>query len=326
MRVIDVGTTTGIRSQSVWHALAQCAGPGDVPTLSFVRPADPYVCLGYHRDPRELDLEHCARHRLPVYRRMIGGGPVYLDAEQVFFQVSLPALAVRGSRANAMRGLLAPAVRALRQLGVQAQLDRLGEIVVGEAKVCGHGAGQIGDGVVVVGNLIRRFDHVAATRVLALAADVRPLLICLMRRHVEPTPVDVEAWKDAMVRAYAEQLQARPVHAELTATEQLAADRFDRLLARPDFVAGDARPAGPVRTVKVRAGVWVHDWTAPDRRIVLAVADGRITHSWGEGGDAGTATGLRGLTVATARGRIAALAAPDLQRALDRANTEVAAA
>ncbi|HVE27112.1 MAG TPA: hypothetical protein VNC22_17015 [Sporichthya sp.] len=326
MRVVDVGTTSGLRSQSIWHALAESARPGDAPTLSFVRPAEPYVCLGYHRDLRELDLDHCERAGLPVYRRLIGGGPVYLDPDQIFFQLSLPAAAVRGSRAAALRALLGPAVRALRDVGVDAQLDRFGEICVGEAKVCGHGAGQIGDGVVVVGNLIRRFDHVAAARVLSVAADVRPLLICLMRRHIEPTPVEVDAWKAAMVRSYAEHLRCAPAPAAPTAAEWTAVDRFDARLARPDFVAGAERAPGTVRTVKVRAGVWVHDWTASDGRLVVAVADGLVTHSWGEGGVAGAASGLRGLPVATARARISSFPAPDLARAIDRANTEVVAA
>lgn len=327
MRVIDAGTTSAVRSQSLWHALADCVRPGDPPTLSFARPDEPYVCLGYHRDPAELDLTHCRRAGLPVYRRMIGGGPVYLDSDQVFFQLSLPAAAVRGSRAAALRRLLAPAVEALREVGVAAHLDRTGEVTVGGAKVCGHGAGQIGAGVVIVGNLIQRFDHDAAAQVLSVAPDVRPLLTDLMRRHVRATAVDVTHWKHAMVRAYAAHLDAQPRPAEPTGPERRAAERFDDLLRRPDFVAGQPRPRASVRTVKVRAGVWIHDWTSSPRRIVVAVAGGQVAHSWGEGTDAAAAAGLRGLAVSTAAARIAAsLAAPDLARAIDRANTEVAAA
>lgn len=327
MRVIDAGTASAVRSQSLWHALAGCVRPGDPPTLSFVRPDEPYVCLGYHRDPAELDLIHCERAGLPVYRRMIGGGPVYLDSGQVFFQLSLPAAAVRGSRAVALRHLLAPAVAALREVGVDAQLDASGEITVGHAKVCGHGAGQIESGVVVVGNLIQRFDHEAAARVLSVAPDVRRLLFDLMSRHVRATAVDVAHWKDAMVRAYAAHLDAEPHPTEPTGTERRAAERFDDLLRRPDFVAGDPGPKGSVRTVKVRSGVWIHDWTSAPRRIVVAVVGGRVAHSWGEGTDADAAAGLRGLAATTAGARIAAsLAAPDLARAIDRANTEVAAA
>jgi dimethylglycine catabolism B len=54
-------------------------GEGAPPTLSFVRPAAAYVSIGYHRRSARSIWRHAGR-ALPVIRRMIGGGPVYLDA------------------------------------------------------------------------------------------------------------------------------------------------------------------------------------------------------------------------------------------------------
>ena len=186
--VIDFGRVSALRSQTLWHALAYGVSAGGPPTLSFMRPSRPYVGLGYHRRLEEADLDACREAGLPVFRRMVGGGVVYLDEHQQFFQICLPVKDVPRSREQALRRLLAPAVAAFRAAGVPAELDDDREIVVGEAKICGHGAAQIDDAVVVVGNLIERFDHAAAARVLALPDEVRAEVVRLMERFVAATP------------------------------------------------------------------------------------------------------------------------------------------
>jgi lipoate-protein ligase A len=276
MRVIDFGTVKPLRSQSVWHALCRAMQPGDAPVLSFVRPAAPYVSIGYHRDLAEVDIDYCLAAGLPVYRRMVGGGPVFCDSGQLFFQINLPARDLPARRATALAMLLRPAARALRRLGVDAELDRFGEISVGPAKVCGHGAGQLGDGATVVGNLITGFDHERATRVLRLDPAVRGIVLRLMRRHVAATPVDPAAWQAAMVREYAEHFGSAPCDDRLTPAEMRQLARMDRRLLSDGFVAGTSRPVRPVRTVKVRAGVWVHDWRGGGDRVVLGIAGGTV--------------------------------------------------
>jgi lipoate---protein ligase len=276
MRVIDFGTVKPLRSQTVWHALCRAMRPGDAPVLSFVRPAEPYVSIGYHRDIAEVDTDYCRAAGLPVYRRMVGGGPVFCDIDQLFFQISVPARDLPARRATALAALLRPAMKALRRLGVDAELDRFGEISVGPAKVCGHGAGQLGDGATVVGNLITGFDHERATRVLRLDPEVRGVVLRLMRRHVAATPVDPAAWQAAMVREYAEHFGSAPCDDRLTPAEMRQLARMDRRLLSDGFVAGTSRPIRPVRTVKVRAGVWVHDWRGGGERVVLGIAGGTV--------------------------------------------------
>ncbi len=262
MRVLDFGTTTAVRSQSSWHALARCVQTGDRPTLSFVRSAAPYVCLGYHRRLAEIDTEWCTAHGLPVLRRMVGGGPVYLDADQLLFQITQPARSVTGSRERAMLALLTPAVEALRSVGVPAQLDVFGEISVGEAKVCGHGAGQMRDGVVVVGNLITAFDHERATRALRLEPPARAQVLELMRRHVAATEVDPHAWQASMVAAYARHFGLAPELGRPSAAELAEATRLDGVLGSAEFLAGadhsdTDRHAPATQRVKIRGGIYV---------------------------------------------------------------------
>jgi lipoate-protein ligase A len=322
LRVIDFGQVTPLRSQTCWHAVAYGVSAGAPPTLSFARPSDPYVCLGYHRDLSEVDLGYCAAHGLPVYRRMVGGGPVYCDEGQLFFQICLPAALVPASRVEALRVLLSPAVEAFRAAGVRAELDADGEIVCGEAKICGHGAGQIEDAVVVCGNLIENFDHARATRVLALDGDEqRRQTLDLMRRYVTATPADANTFKSAMAAAYARALgrPAEPGH--LTRREGTAMAELDARFTSPRWLAGPGRSPRPgARQVKVRAGVWTFAATHGRSAVVASVVGGRVERAHlstpgPNGRAAAAAAALSGVTLTTVPDVLAAFGAPGAELA-----------
>jgi len=61
-------------SQALYHAAAHLGRE----TLFVLRPATPYVCIGYHQDAQqEIDLEFTKANHIPVFRRKLGGGAVY---------------------------------------------------------------------------------------------------------------------------------------------------------------------------------------------------------------------------------------------------------
>jgi lipoate-protein ligase A len=282
LRVVDFGRQPALRSQTLWHAIGYGVSAGAPATLSFTRPAAPYVCLGYHGALEDVDLAYCRAEGLPVLRRMVGGGIVYLDADQLFFQICLPARALPPARGQALRQLLEPAVAAFAAVGVPAALDDDLEICVGDRKVCGHGAGQIDDAVVVCGNLIERFDHRRAARVLALADTAqRGHTLALMRRFVAATPVGPAAFQAAMVSAYAAALGLVAVPGELTATERAALADLDRRFTSESWLAGPLPPSRPgpgprSRRVKVRAGVWTLASEHDGARVTASVVRGRV--------------------------------------------------
>ena len=276
LRVVDRGRVSALRSQTLWHALAYGVGAGAPPTLAFMRPSRPYVGLGYHRRLDEADLDACAARGLPIFRRMVGGGVVYLDEHQQFFQIIMPAGAVPRARERALRMLLAPAVAAFRAVGVPAELDDDNEIVVGEAKVCGHGAAQIDNAVVVVGNLIEHFDHAAAAQVLALPDEIRAEVVRLMERFVAPTPVDSAAFRSAAIAAYGEALGLEPVAGGLSEYERERLLELDSRFRSPTWLRGPQRPVPTCSQVKVRAGVYVV-WTEIEgSRAMATVVGGKI--------------------------------------------------
>jgi lipoate-protein ligase A len=312
LRVCDFGRVSARRSQTLWHALAQGVSAGAPPTLSFMRPARPYVGLGYHRLAAEVDLSWCREAGLPVYRRQAGGGVVYLDEAQLFFQITVPAASLPPARDAALGHLLAPAVAAWRTAGFDAKLDPAGEVVVGEAKVCGHAAAQIGDAVVVVGNLIERFDHDAAARVLALPADARAEAARLMRRFVAATPADPATFQSAAVTAYGEALGLKPVPGTMIGEERYHLAHLDARFVTTRWLAGPVagRPLPAARTVKIRAGVFVVTAEAEGARLTAGVVGDRVERAvlaapeW-NGAAARLAAGLEGLSLHEMQARLA---------------------
>lgn len=281
LRVIDFGTVSALRSQTLWHAVAKGVDAGGPPTLSFVRSRDPFVSLGFHRSLDELDTVRCERSGWPVYRRMVGGGPVYLDERQLCFQLSVPAAALPTARHAALRQLLEPALDAFRVAGLEAELDPDLEVVVGDRKVCGHGAAQMGSAVVVVGNLIERFDHRAAVSVLRTPApEDADEALRLMRRYVawdgDGPVVDPAAFTEALGVAYGRALGLPLRSGVLCAGELRALRHLDRRFEDRKWVQGTPRKASPVWRLKVRAGVWMYSVSQGDTTVAASVVGGRI--------------------------------------------------
>lgn len=279
LRVIDSGAASALQSQTIWHALAYGVSETGQATLSFVQPAAPYVCLGYHRALEELDLGFCAAAGLPVFRRMVGGGPVYLDDDQLFFQIILPVREVPMVRAVALERLLLPAVQAFRECGVDASL-RDGEICVGDRKICGHGAGQIADAVVVCGNLIGGFDHECATRILRLPdLAIRTEVERMMRRYVLATPAPMADFKAALISAYAAAFEWTPEPGEMSTVERAELVRLDREFVTSEWVTGQIPSRGPTIRIKIREGVRVARAQRGDTTLLVSSVAGTVVHA-----------------------------------------------
>ncbi len=283
LRLVDAGTVSPWRSQALWHGIAAAMRPDALPTLSFCRPSAPYVGLGYHRFLDEIDLDACRRLGLPVIRRQIGGGPVYLDADQLFFQVTLGAERAPARVDRLYEQCLEPAVAAFRALGLAARRDGLNDIAVGEQpaarKISGTGAGRIGDGVTVVGNVLFRFPHRRMVEILALPGDsLRRECLRLMRRHVSSLAtegldaVSFGQVREALTETYGRAFGGPCVEDSLTPDEEAAVRQWEGRFQDPAWLAGAARSprravapravapravAPRVRQIKISADAWV---------------------------------------------------------------------
>ncbi len=165
MKLNRLGTVSWQDSQLLYHAQPRLGREG----LNLLSPGSPYVCIGYFQDAeQEVDLPMCREQGIPVFRREVGGGAVYLDGEQLFYQLVLHRdnpIVPAGWEAFYRRFLQAP-IAAYRSLGIPAEYRPVNDIVANGRKVSGNGAARIGDYVVLVGNLIVDFDYEMMARVL----------------------------------------------------------------------------------------------------------------------------------------------------------------
>lgn len=163
LRVIDFGNVSALSSLAVFHGLAEALRPGDDPILSFVSPETPFVCVGVHQEiAKEVDEDYCRANGLPIYRRRVGGGAVYLDHNQLFTHFIYPNDKVPAYAVNLYPMFIEPVVRTYRELGVQADYRPINDIHVAGRKIGGTGAASIGEATVMAGSFM--FDFDTATR------------------------------------------------------------------------------------------------------------------------------------------------------------------
>lgn len=166
MNLYDLGHVPWLDSQLLYHAYPRLGMEG----LNLLAPAEPYVCIGYHQDAaQEVDLDYCREQGIPVFRREVGGGAVYLDGQQLFYQLVIHRDNPQAPRDKGefYERFLAPVVQTYQDLGVQVRYKPVNDIITTEGrKISGNGAGDIGDYAILVGNLIADFDYETMARVL----------------------------------------------------------------------------------------------------------------------------------------------------------------
>ena len=166
MKLYDLGHVPWIQSQLIYHAMPRLGMEG----ILYVAPATPYVCIGCHQDvEQDIDLDFCQAQGIPVFRREIGGGGVYLDGDQIFYQIILhkdnPLAA--GDKTEFYRRFLQPVADAYTTLGIPAQYRPVNDVITADGrKISGNGVAQMGDYVVLAGNLIVDFDYAMMVKVL----------------------------------------------------------------------------------------------------------------------------------------------------------------
>jgi len=132
---------------------------------------------------------------------------------------------------------------ALRQLGVAARLTPPNEIEVEGRRIAGTGAGQIGEAVVVVGNILFDFAYDAMARAWQVPSEefrrlaVDGLRSCLttLSRELSAAP-PVEEVKSALVSGYADTLDRPVTEGRLTTREVALIQEAETRLTSPEWV------------------------------------------------------------------------------------------
>ncbi|MCK4757226.1 MAG: hypothetical protein KAS67_02115, partial [Thermoplasmata archaeon] len=139
-------------------------------------PREEYVCLGLHQKPdEELDLDYCRENNIGFFRREIGGGTVWLDNRQVFYNIILRRdnPMVPRLTQNFFSKFLGPVVDSCKSLGLDAAFNPICDLLVNGKKISGNGGGEIGGCKVIAGGLLIDFDFDEMSKILNLSQPLR---------------------------------------------------------------------------------------------------------------------------------------------------------
>ena len=160
IRIIYLGKVSPLRSQSVYRGLAASMREESTPILVFLRPDSPFVSVGMHQNVQsEIDTQWCNAKKLPVIQRPVGGGTVYLDEQQLFFQYVFPKNQLPTRPEEIYKLLLQPVVQTFRSIGLTSTHIEKNDIHYQGKKICGTGAATLDNASVCVGNFLFDFSH-----------------------------------------------------------------------------------------------------------------------------------------------------------------------
>lgn len=287
IRIIDLGDAHWQRSMAIFHGIAHVMTEETPDTVTLVSPTTPYVCVGYHQEvAREVDLDYCREAGIPVTRREVGGGAVFLDGGQVFWHAIFHRDRVPMMVEDIYKLFLQAPVNAHRAMGIEAVHRPVNDLQVGGRKIGGTGAAMLGEAMVIVGSLLMDFDYATMSRVLKVPSEkfrdkvyqsMVEYLTTIRRELGERAPSREEA-KALLVRAFAEVMAAEIYFDGLTPAEEAAVVAMEQRLEDPAWIFEDG--GLPKQGVKIAEGIRVLEaaFKAPGGliRTTVRVRDGLI--------------------------------------------------
>lgn len=263
-RLLDLGPIAPIETQINYDMIAQGITEGESEnTLIICWPAKPLVSLGYFQEiEADIDTKFCDENDIFYTRRVVGGGGVYLDDGQMFYQL----IGRKDSPTTPKRiddyyvKFLEAPVQTYRNLGIPAEFKPVNDIIANNKKISGNGAADVGDARILVGNLIFDFNFDMMVKVLRVpdekfrdkvARSLRERLsTILLQTGSMPDRTEV---KEDLIRLYEETLDIELIPGNFNKWE---IERVNEL--RPKYMSDEWlhwRPGGRLdaRTVRISA-------------------------------------------------------------------------
>lgn len=159
MYLLDLGEKPWEQSMLIFHTLARMG----IEAVDIVWPSSPFISIGYFQDvEKEVDIDYCKKNNLPIFRREVGGGTVYLDSNQIFYHViwnkDNPNFPSRIK--DIYEYLSIPPIETYEEFGIDVKFREVNDIVTSKGKkIAGLGGADIENSMVFVGSIIRDFDY-----------------------------------------------------------------------------------------------------------------------------------------------------------------------
>ena len=237
-RVIDTGVRDGRFNIAIDQALIEAHKDGQIAdTIRFLR-FRPSALIGRHQVlSSEVDCDFCARRGIEVGRRITGGGAIYLDQNQLGWELVLDRSALGISSLAALtREICEAAADGLGRLGIKAAFRPRNDIEVGGRKLGGTGGFFDGSTVFFQGTVLIDIDPNVMFSALKVpfvkhakhgSTSPASRIVSLRELLGDATPA-LEALKAALVEGFVARLGIEAGVGELTDDEVERAQRIHR--------------------------------------------------------------------------------------------------
>ena len=167
-RLLNLAEIPWQRTQSIYHALALTQDEFTTPnTLIINWPNKSFVCIGLHQIiDLVIETDYLEKENIPFLRRSCGGGSVYLDSNQVFYQIICKEKEFPMNLEEFYKFFLKPVVKTYQYYKIPAQYAPINDIVASGRKISGNGAVTFGNSRVLVGNFIFKFPSEKMSKIL----------------------------------------------------------------------------------------------------------------------------------------------------------------
>ncbi|MBU6996161.1 MAG: hypothetical protein HXS41_00880 [Theionarchaea archaeon] len=295
-RLLTLDQKDGYYIQSVYEAVAKAVSEKHVPnTIILICPESPYVCIGIHQElEKEVDTTYCNQHNIPMVRRQTGGGAVYLDSNQQFYQIIIhkddPAVPLGVEPFYSK--FLQPTVNVYRRFGLPAEYRPVNDVLIQGKKASGNGAVTLDDAIVLIGNVIFDVNVEVMVNVLKVPSEkFRDKMVQSLEKYMTSFKRELGSVPDSetvvhhLVEEYQKLLNVTLTPGELTAEEEeylsevIARLESDQWLHKTSRRREKLLSLVKAKCTKVAGGVMVCEAShKADKliRITIETAHGRI--------------------------------------------------
>lgn len=276
-RWIDLGEVDAVSLHGACAGFAEAQAPDAAPLVVWAVCREPHLCLGASQGlGAEVDAAACATQGVPVLRRVLGGGTVYVDADQLCFFIILPRAHAPLRHAELFDRCLAPVASVYAAFGLPVVRVGTSDLWLDGRKLLGSGAATVGTTAVFGSSFLRDFPArrfadlmraPSATYRAWLREELEAGMSCWRAHGAVPPAADIaRSLQGAIAAAFDWTFSvAEPTPAERAAQRAAAAEAREDLEAGPALVENgikvnhhayliESRDAGGVLRAVIRAG------------------------------------------------------------------------
>ncbi|QKT04561.1 lipoate--protein ligase family protein [Ectothiorhodospiraceae bacterium 2226] len=171
-RWLDLGELDAAALHGAYAGLAEAQAPDAPPLLVWARCREPHLCLGASQGlSAEIDAQACRAEQVPVLRRPLGGGTVWVDHDQCCVFMIWPKHVAPARHGELFERALAPMRAVFHAYGLAAERVGVSDLWLGERKLLGSGAATLGGSMVFGSSFLLDFPVARFARLMRAPSE-----------------------------------------------------------------------------------------------------------------------------------------------------------